>query len=58
VSTVKSQPSMVADELRRQADKFIELDDLKSEIGRSTNDKDDDYPAPGPTPADPYLESA
>ena len=34
VSTVRSQPPMVADELRRQADCFIELDDLKERIWR------------------------
>lgn len=34
VSTVKSQPPMVADELRRQADNFIELQDLASCIAR------------------------
>lgn len=34
VSTVKSQPPMVADELRRQADNFIELADLQSAIAR------------------------
>ena len=35
VSTVRSQPPMVADELRRQADNFIELQDLKQEIARA-----------------------
>ncbi len=35
VSTVRSQPSMISDELRRQADNFIELEDLKSVMGRS-----------------------
>ncbi len=35
VSTVRSQPPMVADELRRQADNFIELSDLQSTIARS-----------------------
>jgi len=35
VSTVRSQPPMVADELRRQADTFIELQDLSSEIART-----------------------
>lgn len=35
VSTVKSQPPMVADELRRQADNFIELVDLQAAIGRT-----------------------
>ncbi len=34
VSTVKSQPPMVADELRREADHFIELADLKQHIAR------------------------
>ncbi|MEI8394743.1 MAG: NYN domain-containing protein [Rhodospirillaceae bacterium] len=34
VSTVRSQPSMVADELRRQADNFVELQDLSPMIAR------------------------
>ena len=34
VSTIRSSPPMIADELRRQADNFIELDDLKEVIGR------------------------
>jgi uncharacterized LabA/DUF88 family protein len=34
VSTVKSSPPMVADELRRQADNFVELMDLSQEIAR------------------------
>ena len=34
VSTVRSQPSMVADELRRQADSFVDLIDLQSDIER------------------------
>jgi len=34
VSTVKSQPPMVSDELRRQADNFIDLADLADIIGR------------------------
>ena len=34
VSTLKSQPPMIADELRRQADNFIELDELREVIGR------------------------
>ena len=48
VSTVKSSPPMVADELRRQADQFIELQDLASEISRAhqqrnrDDDRDDD----------------
>src|ERR1700722_18921893 len=35
VSTVRSQPPMVADELRRQADHFIELMDLAPQIMRA-----------------------
>ena len=35
VSTVKSSPPMIADELRRQADHFIELTDLQAAIGRN-----------------------
>jgi uncharacterized LabA/DUF88 family protein len=34
VSTIRSQPPMVSDELRRQADNFIELDELKPLIMR------------------------
>jgi uncharacterized LabA/DUF88 family protein len=34
VSTIRSQPPMIADDLRRQADNFIELEDLKDVIGR------------------------
>ena len=34
VSTMKSQPPMASDDLRRQADAFVELADLASIIGR------------------------
>ena len=34
VSTVRTQPPMAADELRRQADNFIELDELRAQIAR------------------------
>ena len=34
VSTLKSKPPMIADELRRQADTFIELQDLAGDIAR------------------------
>ncbi|WP_413203499.1 NYN domain-containing protein [Rhodospirillum sp. A1_3_36] len=40
VSTVKSQPPMVADELRRQADSFIELLDLEASIARAPMHRD------------------
>ena len=34
VSTIRSQPPMIADDLRRQVDNFIELDELRDVIGR------------------------
>ncbi len=34
VSTICSSPRMIADDLRRQADNFIELEELKDVIGR------------------------
>jgi len=34
VSSTKTTPNMVADELRRKADHFLELSDIISEIGR------------------------
>lgn len=42
VSTTRSQPPMIADELRRQADNFIELDALREVIGRSPRDTSGD----------------
>jgi uncharacterized LabA/DUF88 family protein len=39
VSTVKSSPPMVADELRRQADEFIELADLAALIARTPSER-------------------
>lgn len=49
VSTIKSQPPMVADELRRQADIFLDLNDIADEImrdhagSRQDDDFEDDY---------------
>ena len=37
VSTLQTQPAMVADELRRQADQFIDLADLEQLIGRDAS---------------------
>ncbi len=34
VSTIRSSPPMIADTLRRQADNFIDLEELKDAIGR------------------------
>ena len=41
VSTIRSQPPMIADELRRQCDNFIELDALRDVIGRPARETDD-----------------
>ena len=50
VSTMRSQPPMSADELRRQADQYIDLETMRDTIGRSHSDRpapavrnDDDY---------------
>ena len=40
VSTIRSSPPMVADELRRQADNFIELQDLAPDIMREHGGRD------------------
>jgi len=50
VSTIRSQPPMIADDLRRQADNFIELEELKDVIGRPPR------PAPAAPREAPVLE--
>ena len=53
VSTVKSSPPMVADELRRQADTFIELEQIKGSISRPDRPaRPDDHPHIAEAPAD------
>jgi uncharacterized LabA/DUF88 family protein len=39
VSTLATQPPMIADELRRQADHFIDLSTLQSRVGRDPLDR-------------------
>lgn len=39
VSSVATQPPMIADDLRRQADNFIDLVSLKAEIGRAPSER-------------------
>ena len=61
VSTLQSQPAMIADELRRQADQFIDLANLEGlicrtqpsrnvrqdrDVNQSVDDDDDDGPVP------------
>ncbi|MER0239292.1 NYN domain-containing protein [Fulvimarina sp. MAC8] len=40
VSTLSTQPPMISDDLRRQADHFIDLTSLKNDIGRSQAERD------------------
>jgi uncharacterized LabA/DUF88 family protein len=61
VSTVRSNPPMAADELRRQADSFIELQDLEAEICREHVARDqplatDELPEEDDPPA--FVENA
>jgi uncharacterized LabA/DUF88 family protein len=46
VSTLRSSPPMVADELRRQADNFIELQDLAPAISREGGSRTPREPVP------------
>jgi uncharacterized LabA/DUF88 family protein len=39
ISTISSQPPMVADELRRQADVFIDLVELRSKVSRDSGER-------------------
>jgi uncharacterized LabA/DUF88 family protein len=41
VSTIRSQPPMISDELRRQADAFVELQDLMPQIQRAVSERRD-----------------
>ncbi|MGB3455235.1 MAG: NYN domain-containing protein [Litorimonas sp.] len=41
VSSLAIKPSLLADELRRQADGFIEIDDLEREVGRPKRERED-----------------
>ena len=60
VSTIRSQPPMVADELRRQADNFLELVELQPAIERTMAHRDDRHNGGAtprnPTPADDYAD--
>ena len=40
ISTLQTNPPMIADDLRRQADHFIELNTLRAEIGRSPAERE------------------
>ena len=51
VSTLRTSPPMIADELRRQADRFIELEDIRPQIARAhLAHEPDDRPAADAAP--------
>ena len=62
ISTIRTQPPMIADELRRQADQFIDLADLQPVFGREPRMRMGEEPgrppygAPPPEESDPELE--
>lgn len=61
VSTISSQPPMISDELRRQADSFIDLSDLQDVIGRPARAGESQRPGraarPAPSAQQPGAEA-
>jgi uncharacterized LabA/DUF88 family protein len=55
VSTIRSQPPMVADELRRQADNFVELQELQPLIARMTQNREGGREERTPASAHPPI---
>ena len=55
VSTLQTQPPMVADELRRQADQFVDLADLEEQICRDPATRPVREPGSRPTRRPPRL---
>jgi uncharacterized LabA/DUF88 family protein len=57
VSTVSTQPPMIADDLRRQADHFIDLVKLRRDIGREPSERAErNAPAPVNNHNDDYED--
>ena len=56
VSTVSTQPPMIADDLRRQADHFIELANMKKDIGRDPSERPERVPASRTNDDDDYED--
>ncbi|TIP35484.1 MAG: NYN domain-containing protein, partial [Mesorhizobium sp.] len=54
ISTMASQPPMISDDLRRQADHFIDLMTLKSEVGRDPSERPVRRPEPAEVDEDDY----
>jgi len=59
VSTVRTTPPMIADDLRRQADQFLELSDIAPEFTRRQTEPRPPRAGGRPvTPAEPYVDPA
>jgi uncharacterized LabA/DUF88 family protein len=56
VSSIKTSPPMVADELRRQADQFLELAEIGPEFTRRQMEPRVRPPGPRQTPAEPFAD--
>lgn len=57
VSSIRTTPPMVSDELRRQADQFVELADIASNFTRRQTEPRPRPVPVRPTPADPFSEN-
>jgi len=57
ISSIRTSPPMVADDLRRQADQFIELIDIAPEFTRRQTEMRP-RPAARQTPAEPFTDPA
>jgi uncharacterized LabA/DUF88 family protein len=58
VSTLVTRPPMVADDLRRQADQFIDLNELRGEIGRDPAERESRRQERQSPPAQSFEEFA
>ncbi len=56
ISTLSTQPPMIADELRRQADYFIELTSLRQAIGRDPSERQARQAAPRTDDTEPLFD--
>ena len=57
ISSIRTTPPIAADELRRQADQFVELAEIAAEFTRRPSETRP-RPAYRPTPAEPYPDPA
>jgi uncharacterized LabA/DUF88 family protein len=58
VSSIRTTPPMVADELRRQADQFLELAEIAPEFTRRQMEPRAPRMSLRQTPAEPFADSA